>query len=226
MSSTTHQPLNYSPLQRGRKTTAYWLVICISAVIIFRAYDWGPRLVTWAKGIHTQWQFLRHTAPSDRVVVETEDARAKMLLARPGYVPASLTGHVDAFYADSIPQQASGLEAVLFLHERMTPSGERRLVSLSIALNPTISLYTATYRPTWHGLQRVRRDRFLEGAFQGRVNRIFAGQADPADPTHFTIRYEAEGQQRVLDGWLQDDDSLKFQDRGLPRGFFSLWPSY
>jgi hypothetical protein len=193
-------------------------MICTAVVIVIGVYDRGPQLYSWTKSQHMQWRFLRYTAPSDRVVVETDDARAKMLLSRPGYVSVPQAIHMSAFYPASIPQMAAGPEAVLFLHERMTPKGERRLVSFSIALDPGASLYTAIYRPTWNGLQRL--------GGEGRVRRIFAGQPDAADPTHFTIRYEADGQERILDGWLQNDDSVKFQDRGPVRGFFALWPSY
>jgi hypothetical protein len=37
--------------------------------------------------------------------------------------------------------------------------------------------------------------------------RIYAGQSDPADASHFTIRYEQWGQSDTLDGWLKDDGS-------------------
>jgi hypothetical protein len=39
----------------------------------------------------------------------------------------------------------------------------------------------------------------------GNVLRIFAGQPDPNDPTHFTIDYQLDGRDGVIDGWLKDD---------------------
>lgn len=39
----------------------------------------------------------------------------------------------------------------------------------------------------------------------GNVFRVFAGQPDPADPTHFTIPYEVDGHAGVIDGWLKED---------------------
>ena len=38
---------------------------------------------------------------------------------------------------------------------------------------------------------------------QDRI-RIYAGQADPADPTHFTIRYVVNGKTAVIDGYVGD----------------------
>lgn len=32
--------------------------------------------------------------------------------------------------------------------------------------------------------------------------RVLAGQPDPRDPSHFTIRYDLNGQPGVIDGWL------------------------
>lgn len=39
----------------------------------------------------------------------------------------------------------------------------------------------------------------------GNQLRLFGGSPDPADPSHFTIPYELDGQPGVIDGWLKDD---------------------
>ena len=39
----------------------------------------------------------------------------------------------------------------------------------------------------------------------GNVLRLYAGQPDPADPTHFTIPYRLDGREGVIDGWLKED---------------------
>ena len=41
-------------------------------------------------------------------------------------------------------------------------------------------------------------------------------QADTADSSHVTIGYESGGQKEIIDGWLQDDDSVKMQVRDEP----------
>ena len=43
--------------------------------------------------------------------------------------------------------------------------------------------------------------------------RIFAGQPDPADPTHFTIPYDIDGKPGVIDGRLTDGDRLMLTPR-------------
>lgn len=39
----------------------------------------------------------------------------------------------------------------------------------------------------------------------GNVLRVFAGQPDPTDASHFTIPYRVDGRDGVIDGWLKDD---------------------
>jgi hypothetical protein len=46
--------------------------------------------------------------------------------------------------------------------------------------------------------------------------RLFAGQPDPNDDSHFTIRYEVDNQPGTIDGWLQADDTIKLQIRDGP----------
>jgi hypothetical protein len=43
--------------------------------------------------------------------------------------------------------------------------------------------------------------------------RVFAGQLDPTDESHFTIRYDADGKSDILDGWLMPDDTVKLELR-------------
>lgn len=43
--------------------------------------------------------------------------------------------------------------------------------------------------------------------------RIFAGQPDVADPSHFTISYDIDGKPGVIDGRLNNDDTLTLQPR-------------
>ena len=44
-----------------------------------------------------------------------------------------------------------------------------------------------------------------ENVLLRRDLRLYGGQIDPADPSHFTIAYEADGVRGVLDGYLLDD---------------------
>jgi hypothetical protein len=43
--------------------------------------------------------------------------------------------------------------------------------------------------------------------------RLFAGQADANDASHFTIDYVLGDQKGVIDGWLKDDGSVLLEKR-------------
>jgi len=44
---------------------------------------------------------------------------------------------------------------------------------------------------------------------------IFSGQIDKLHPDHFTIPYKVADTSFAIDGWLQDDDSIRMVDSGL-----------
>lgn len=42
--------------------------------------------------------------------------------------------------------------------------------------------------------------------------RLFAGQADSHDQSHFTMSYELDDQRGIIDGWLRDGDRVEDVD--------------
>lgn len=108
--------------------------------------------------------------------------------------------------------------AVVFLHGRTSPSGDRRILSIE-ADQRTIPPIFDTLR--WH-FRIVVPDSLRGPTDTGFVpddplsiaaDRIYAGQPDPSDPSHFTFDYEYAGHRRRVDGWLQDGDKLRLQVR-------------
>lgn len=104
---------------------------------------------------------------------------------------------------------------VLFLHERRSACGERRVVCVE---------YTGAWSPlvvrTVHCGSLVTRASFdpLQWSpnpnLTGRRLRFFAGQPDPADPARFTIAYDMDGRAGTVEGRLLDggDVALRFLD--------------
>jgi len=45
---------------------------------------------------------------------------------------------------------------------------------------------------------------------------LFAGGADDSDSSHFIIKTTVDGQPKVIDGWLQTDNTVKMQVRDVP----------
>jgi hypothetical protein len=46
----------------------------------------------------------------------------------------------------------------------------------------------------------------------GNILRFFGGRADPDDATHFTLHYQLDGRDGVIDGWMKDD-GIQIQPR-------------
>lgn len=128
--------------------------------------------------------------------------------------------------------------ATVFLHERTSPAGHRRIVGVDVfgydvvAPAPTarvIRLMWGIYHPSSRP-QTARADNewhwYIDCRPEDRL-RLFAGQPDPSDPSHFTIGYDYNGAPGVIDVHLQDDDTLRLvPDRGTgggpdPRGGWS-----
>ena len=122
---------------------------------------------------------------------------------------------------------SGGPVAVAFLGQRISPAGHRRLVCVEFApgrdflpsfgrSNYAVAVTPATW--TTPPSSPVR-----QGYFDGAVTfesplpsmRIYAGQPDPKDASHFTIRYQMMSRQDFIDGWLKDDDSVNLHLRAL-----------
>jgi hypothetical protein len=52
------------------------------------------------------------------------------------------------------------------------------------------------------------------GAGEGLT--VYAGHADPNDPTHMIIDYDIDGKKGIIDGWLKPNDTMSFSIRSGP----------
>jgi hypothetical protein len=123
--------------------------------------------------------------------------------------------------------------ATIFMHAVQTPAGQRRLVIVryspeqgtftprfvsdrntfwvSIVPAPLVGTPTST-------MESVAGDFSSAWPRQPPNVRIFAGQPDPADPSHFTIRYQMWGQEDIIDGTIDDQEQVSFRPRNPPTG--------
>ena len=109
----------------------------------------------------------------------------------------------------------------LFLHERTTRSGLRRIVLIGLAHGPNADgqylpcgfevTLASPATPNRAAAVIGEPRRFDERPAVSHVIQFFAGQPDAADPTHFTMDYEYDDRRGSIDGWLADDgNSVKF----------------
>ena len=194
-----------------------------------------------------QRQCLRDAPPADRIAYAEDPAIAQALITQKlEYV--SITSPGGSMAAGRLPRCWSrfgrGLVtsgAVLFVHERQSPSGERRLVVVSSDFNPrmspplfiigydlqVIALAPATWsRPMRYVPQPIRLSVTTSPPPIPPKLKIFAGQADPGDASHFTIRYEMYAQEGLLDGWLRDGGRIEVKVRTGPKPFPGVQPGH
>ena len=185
-------------------------VVAVAAV----AVRWGPAWKERAAVLLDQRRCIDHRAPPDRVVYggPVRDTVLRVEL-KERYLPSCWTRF-----------RAGGAEsAVVFLHGRTSPSGNRRIVC--VEATPTV-LYSDGDRSIgmrWsfsvlepdglRGPTIIPVPAGGEPSFSYSADRIYAGQPDPADPAHFTFEYENGGARKTVDGWLLDDNTLKFSIR-------------
>jgi hypothetical protein len=126
---------------------------------------------------------------------------------------------------------APGLGGQILLHELQTPSGKRRLVmvryhpekdtftpAMVVGYNVDVTIVTPA---TAFSLPVARRQDDPIDVTSGFPPhppnvRIFAGQPDPGDPSHFTIRYQMWGQEDIVDGRLDDHERITLTQRHMP----------
>jgi hypothetical protein len=213
-----------APIRRRRRIRRI-VALCLLLVTVVAGIIWGPTAWSRAKLLYHQRQCLRYTAPADQVVFDSNPARVAQLTADPNYViwrgcafrkppadwPAVLTS------ATGWVRVGGPAGATLFLHE-LKAGGQSRLVMLerTAAANEspyflagydveTHTLTPATFRnPHLTELQFPMDIDVIDGMGPHDI-RIFAGQVDSADASHFTVRYESQGQTHTAHGYLRPD---------------------
>jgi|1185.fasta_scaffold181473_2 hypothetical protein len=128
----------------------------------------------------------------------------------------------DAQLAQTPPKEARVLPdrtnaAYVFIHERKSQSGARRLVTVHvdhqyIGLSFISTSYTpATIQPK--SVLVIGPGRSMPFTASAAGVKVYAGQPDARDESHFTIRALDAGKSRNYDGWLGDDGVVTIEER-------------
>jgi hypothetical protein len=225
----------------------------VIAAAIYGGDRWGPWLWRRVQFLHVQPQCMNYAAPPDVVVYETDPVEGQKLLdGGREYRSHPRTGHVSLGVRcwSLYPYLSEGgwTEPLIFLHRRTDPYGAEKLVSIQMRDDwGCVSFFPSTFTPGTltatpgvshaspadpvmlclgddpaaaaglaDGVPRRAPDRL----------RVFAGQADPHDPSHFTIGYELNGVPGTVDGWLRQHHSIELRPRA---GYYvagTPWPRW
>jgi hypothetical protein len=185
---------------------------------------------------------MEYRAPADQVVYERGPGAAALLatsheylaLASPsnqpapvGREPACLTSYQQGV---GTPSPGGG---VLFMHTLRVPSGADRLVIVRSNFShdtPPMFIHgfdlevSLTELATWKSPPKDVTGAMAIDVMSSILQapprmRIFAGQPDPADPTHFTIRYEFNGKRFIADGRVKEWPAVGTGDPWATVGF-------
>jgi hypothetical protein len=188
-----------------------------------------------ARRAYYQHRCLRYTAPPDQIVYDEDENRPSPLLNAPGYIGVApvirlkVNGPLARTIAmrpappladfTSLYPKYSFPGATLFLHELRSKSGLRRLVvvtrvpQIQVPFLYALGLTADVFEPSgWRTPPVPIPELPIAYSWLSDMKdpptkglRFYAGQPDPADPAHFTIRYDLLGGSGTIDGRLTDD---------------------
>lgn len=220
------------PLPRHRRWIQRVLLPLLAGAALVSAYWWGPRAWYRLQLAYAERQCSAYVAAPNTIVYTEDPADVKRLAATSvGYRPAP-GGGGSVFLVPQAWSKFYGLlsppgfqsRGTVFLHERRTPGGRRMLVAIDYLGD---KLYDGGNY--WMDVSEFQVRAFEPGGpfslpvevqnaqvphelynVNGRPGtlRLYAGQADPNDPTHFTITWELTDNpptHGVLDGWVRED---------------------
>ena len=209
-----------------------WGLLGVLGVLAVGAVILAPKIVGYVSLLQLQRLCLNHTAPPTQVVLETDPADAKKLLAADSRYVANgtMTGLVPRYWTAYHASLGGGFQTcgTVFLHERTTPQGVRCLVAVDanrfplVPMNSRVDVVSLGARITRPGsvFRGPRGGRSVTRGDGAQVRfdpfdrlTIYAGQADPADASHFTIQYDLAGVRHTVDGWLVDENTVKIELR-------------
>jgi hypothetical protein len=214
------QNLQYAPkpavIQRRFARRAL-IAFAILAVLIPSAFRL-PTLWDHMQLLRWQRQAMGYALPPDQIVF-TGNGQGSALKSVPGCVSRGNQSFVFAVPWDRFYQLASPpgrqATATLFLHELHNNRGESRLVIVEGTDMATVTVFRPgstleapqELSSIWLPLQTGHRQNIS----------YYAGQTDPKDPSHFTIRIVTGNDTETFHGWLKDDDNVAtFIDSSAP----------
>ena len=195
-----------------------WATFVVAAAAA--SLHWGPAAVMNVRSQLWQQRCLTYAVPAGTCVYDG-------LPDMSGTVPPQPSCLLNFTDVARLPRPVSA--GTLLPRERTASDGTRQLVSVQV-LGPrfqsmrsdicsivaqTYSLGTLTTRPAQTQMAKGNCDLDTRppGAIGPSHIRLFAGQPDPVDPSHFTIAFEGENGSGTIHGRLLGPDDIDFSVR-------------
>jgi hypothetical protein len=217
-----------TPWRRRRRAIrrAVLAVLLLAAAGCF--WWWHEPLIAHGRLLYWQHKCQTHTFAPDAVVASSSGLAGTT--AAP--IPAYWTAYEGTVGQGGGSPRSGFAETIVFLHGRRSPAGHERVVAVHClplyltsasvvqAMTPLVvrpaAVWPLTSRPILY-----------PGSFRGgypvhATVRVFGGQPDPADPSHFTIAYTVNDRPGVIDGRLLDDGTV---DLHVREGSADVYPA-
>jgi hypothetical protein len=210
-----------------------WAVVIVGLLLVGMVISYRQPILRRGRLLYWQHRCLTYTRPARTPVLTTQPSAAqdRDYLPYPrGYPPRPLMwyGTSPECWRELEGLRWPGLQGArsgfglrtVFLHERVSPAGHRRLVRVESiygnALQPQYGYDVTVLAPgtLWRDPKEVS-PRFGFAA-SGRYipADYYFGQPDLDDASHFTIEYAVAGKPRgTVDAWLRDDETVVFKLR-------------
>jgi hypothetical protein len=227
-----------TPWRRRRRTIrrAVLALLLLAAAGCF--WWWHEPLIAHGRLLYWQHKCQTHTFAPDAVVASSNGPGVITAAPIPPYWTSyEAAANPAVILVSGIGRGPSGpsitfSQAVVFIHSLRSPAGHERIVAVRcvpmyltsgsviqafqpVAVEPA-AVWPLTSRPT-----------LSEGKFSGGYPvrgavKVFGGQPDAADHSHFTIAYTVNGRRGVIDGWLRDDGTVDLRVR---EGSADMYPA-
>ncbi len=236
--------LQYAPA-RPRRKWRRWILLALSITAIALTTRWAKPIYQQTRYLYWQRQCMHYTLPADQVVIETDHIKAAKLLDKGDeYIALEETAFIYPTQTigwiggRSIPKEIDHIlnskwdidtttTSILFLHGRQTSEGRAYLIALRCSLQDWqggthrfISIVADVVRPAALRIgSRTTAQSHDRSTFTTEVQgalTIYAGQADPNDNSHLTLKYILNGAEGTIDGWLRSDDTVRLTVRNGP----------
>ena len=229
------------PPPNRKRQFALVAVICLLAIVLVGGGMYFRRRIQDARywqavyqaSFTAQQQCMAYSAPPQQVMYEEDPVAASNLLK------SGVTGYRQVWKQKSVGFHYAGFgnwcwpfgldDALVFLHERRTSNGTSRIVAVGYLhafanearwdRSFVFGVWKPGFGRGYPEVLNLGRECFIEplrNLHEKDLLRLYAGQADSTDLSHFTIAYEVNGQPGTIDGWLKDDDTIKLEVRDGP----------
>lgn len=224
--------LEYAPRPPAHRRRFFRRVLLTlaSIVIVAGMTKWGPAMYVRLALLYHQRGCMNYTASPDQVVFDSDPVRVAKLASDPNLVISKGCAFRvlprDWQVLEATLFNAPAPRAVIFLHERHAAGGASRIVAVERTAGAEASAYfIGGYDVDPHVIEPASFNRPLRDvpsifaidvmdSFAPHTDiRIYAGQPDPADASHFTIRYESRGATHIVDGFLGGDGRVTMKRR-------------